>query len=296
VEIGIALGNLGLAMGGPVDPVAHADLVYAIADAAEAHGFAAVWAGDHLALPRAPTTPYPYGTGALLDADVSLLDPIAVLAALAGRTRRIRLGFGVLVLPYRHPLVTAKLVASIDALSAGRVVLGVGTGWLPEEFAAAGLDFAARGRDTDDCLRYLRTAFATGEVDGMTVLPTPVQRPGPPVWVGGQSAAAIRRAVEFADVWDAPYVEPDALRDGIVRMREACAAADRDPATIGVSVRGLAAAELNPALMERYAALGVSHIGVALPVRDRGLALDTLAALADRCPPVPVPRGSRQEC
>jgi len=283
MEIGVALGNLGLAMGRPVDPVVHAALVYAIADAAEAHGFDAVWAGDHLALPRRPSTPYPYGTGALLDADASLLDPFAVLAALAGRTRRVRLGFGVLVLPYRHPLVTAKLVATIDALSGGRVTLGAGTGWLPEEFAACGADFAARGHDTDACLRYLRTAFALGEVDGMTVLPTPVQRPGPPVWVGGQSAAAIRRAVEFAVVWDAPYVDPDALRDGVGRLRAACADAGRDPDSIGVSVRGLAAADVTSEVVDRYAALGVSHIGVTLPVGDRDLALETLAALAARC-------------
>ena len=96
-------------------------LVYRIADEAERLGFHSVWAGDHLALPRAPTTPYPYGDDAgLLPADVSLLDPFAVLAAVAGRTERVRLGFGVTVLPYRHPLVVAKLVASIDALSNGR--------------------------------------------------------------------------------------------------------------------------------------------------------------------------------
>src|SRR6478672_470994 len=166
MRLGVALGNLGLFAGRPLPGAEHAALVYRIADEAERLGFHSVWAGDHLALPRAPTTPYPYGDAAgLLPADVSLLDPFAVLAAVAGRTERVRLGFGVTVLPYRHPLVVAKLVASIDALSDGRVILGIGTGWMPEEFAAVGADFGARGRDTDAALAYLRRAFADGDVD-----------------------------------------------------------------------------------------------------------------------------------
>jgi probable F420-dependent oxidoreductase len=281
VQVGVALGNLGLAMGGAVDPVAHAGLVYDIADAAERLGFHSVWVGDHLALPREPSTPYPYG-GALLRADASLLDPFAVLAAIAGRTRRVRLGFGVLVAPYRHPLVIAKLVASIDALSGGRVILGVGTGWMPEEFDAVGADFHTRGRDTDACLRYLRRVFVDGSVDGLTVLPRPVQQPGPPVWVGGQADAAMRRAVEFADVWDAPYVDPPALAAGRARLHAFCDSAGRDPATIGISVRGIAAADAGPGLIDTYGALGVTHVGVVLPVRDRRLAIDSLAALAER--------------
>ncbi len=211
----MALGNLGVNMDGPMEPRAHADLVYAIADAAERLGFHSVWAGDHLALPRRPSTPYPYGDGArTLAADRSLLDPFAVLAALAGRTTHVRLGFGVLVLPYRHPLVTAKWIASLDALSGGRVILGVGTGWMPEEFAAVGADHARRGAATDAALVVLRRAFADGEVDEadglpgvrgpLTLLPTPVQRPGPPVWVGGSGGAARRRAVVHGDGWDAP--------------------------------------------------------------------------------------------
>jgi probable F420-dependent oxidoreductase len=284
MRLGVALGNLGLAMEGSIDPVAHARLVYDVAGAAERLGFHSVWAGDHLALPKEPTTPYPYGDGAFLAADASILDPFAVLAALAGRTRRIGLGFGVLVAPYRHPLVTAKLIASIDALSSGRVIVGVGTGWMPEEFAAVGVDVHDRGADTDACLRFWRRAFADGEVDGLTVLPTPVQRPQPPIWVGGQSAAAIRRTVAFGTVWDAPYVDPPELRRGIGQLRAACRAAGRDPASIGVSVRGIAAADVDEGLLDAYADLGVDHVGVMLPVQDRGLAVAELERLAARVP------------
>jgi probable F420-dependent oxidoreductase len=284
VRLGVALGNLGLAIGRPVDAAEHAALVYSIADEAERLGFHSVWAGDHLALPRTPTTPYPYGDDAgLLPADVSLLDPFAVLAAVAGRTERVRLGFGVTVLPYRHPLVVAKLVATIDALSNGRVILGVGTGWMPEEFAAVGADFGARGRDTDASLAFLRRAFADGEVDGMTVLPIPVQRPGPPIWVGGIAPAALRRAVQYADGWNAPYADPARLAAGIELLHTECAAAGRHPTTIAVSVHGLAADDLDPSLVAEYAALGVTDLGVRLPLSDPAVAAAALRGLARRC-------------
>jgi probable F420-dependent oxidoreductase len=284
MRLGVALGNLGLFAGRPLPGAEHAALVYRIADEAERLGFHSVWAGDHLALPRAPTTPYPYGDAAgLLPADVSLLDPFAVLAAVAGRTERVRLGFGVTVLPYRHPLVVAKLVASIDALSDGRVILGIGTGWMPEEFAAVGADFGARGRDTDAALAYLRRAFADGDVDGLTVLPTPVQRPGPPIWVGGIAPAALRRAVEHADGWNAPYADPERLAEGIELLHAECRAARRDPTTIDVSVHGIAADDVDEELLAAYAALGVTDLGVRLPLADVETAVDVLEALATRC-------------
>jgi probable F420-dependent oxidoreductase len=283
MQLGVALGNLGLARPGPIEPAEHAALVYRIGDAAERLGFHAVWAGDHLALPRRPGTPYPYADGGLLPADRSLLDPFTVLAALAGRTRRVRLGFGVLVLPYRHPLVTAKWIASLDALSGGRVILGVGAGWMPEEFAAVGADFAERGRATDDALRFLRSAFADGEIGGMTVLPRPVQRPGPPVWVGGHAPAAVRRAVELGDGWDAPDADPERLAAGVTRLHETCRRHGRDPATLTISVRGVPAGRVDGALLDAYADLGVDHVGVVLPLADADTAETALVALADRC-------------
>ena len=283
MNLGVALGNLALTSVGPIEPAAHAALVYRLGDAAERLGFHSVWAGDHLALPRHPTTPYPYGPSSTLAADRSLLDPFAVLAALAGRTRRVRLGFGVLVLPYRHPLVAAKGIASLDALSGGRVILGVGSGWMPEEFAAVGADFARRGADSDAGLRYLRRAFSDGEVDGMTILPTPIQRPGPPIWVGGNAPAAMRRAVELGDGWDALSVAPDTLRAGVDRIRHLCRDAGREPSSLVLSVRGLAADTVDDHVLHAYAALGVSHVGVTLPIGDGDRELTSLENLAARC-------------
>jgi probable F420-dependent oxidoreductase len=282
VHLGVALGNLGLALG-PIDPANHARLVYRIADEADGLGFHSVWAGDHLLLPRAPSTEYPYGDGGHLSAEASLLDPFAVLAALASCTDNVRLGFGMTVLPYRHPLIVAKLVATIDALSNGRVILGVGCGWMPEEFAAVGAHFDARGRDTDASLRFLRDVFATGEHDGATVWPQPVQKPAPPVWVGGQSPAAMRRTVEFGDVWDAPYVDPEGVRTGIEQLRVYCEAAGRDPESIGISVRGIPADNIDEDLLDQYATLGVTHVGVTLPVTDRDRAVRSIGKLAVRC-------------
>jgi probable F420-dependent oxidoreductase len=283
MHLGVAIGNLGFSIGAPLEPTAHAALVYRMADEAERLGFHSVWVGDHLALPRRPSTPYPYGGAVMLDPDISLLDPFAVLAALAGRTERIRLGFGVVVAPYRPALVTAKLVASIDALSGGRVILGVGSGWMPEEFAALGVDFAARGDATDACLRYLLQVFADGEVDGMTVLPRPVQRPRPPIWVGGNAAAAMRRAVSFGDGWDAPYADPEQLRSGLDRLRTYCDAAGRDPSSLGLSVRGIPASDVDEELIDSYARFGVTDLGVTLPYRDPDLAVTLLSELAGRC-------------
>ncbi|HVM65568.1 MAG TPA: TIGR03619 family F420-dependent LLM class oxidoreductase [Acidimicrobiales bacterium] len=279
MNIGVALGNLGFAIGRPIDGASHAALVYAIAGAAEELGFHSVWAGDHLALPRQPTTPYPYG-GMLLDAETSLLEPFTVLAAIAGRTARVRLGLGVVVAPYRHPLVSAKMIATLDALSGGRAIVGVGTGWLPEEFAAVGASFASRGTSTDACLSYWERAFRDGGADGMTLLPRPVQQPRPPLWVGGNATAAMRRAVRWADGWDAPYADVSGLGAGLVRLRELCAREGRDPSTLGVSVRGIPCASLSAALVAEYAALGVTDIGVTLPLSSPGTAVGALEALA----------------
>jgi probable F420-dependent oxidoreductase len=281
VNIGVALGNLGFAIGRPVDGASHAEIVYAVGGAAEELGFHSVWAGDHLALPREPSTPYPYG-GMLLDAETSLLEPFTVLAAVAARTARVRLGLGVVVAPYRHPLVSAKMIATLDALSGGRVIIGVGTGWLPEEFAAVGASYAARGTSTDACLSYWERAFRDGGADGMTLLPRPVQQPRPPLWVGGNATAAMRRAARWADGWDAPYADVAGLRAGLSRLRDVCAAEGRDPSTLDISVRGIPAASLTSSVVGEYEALGVTDIGVMLPLSSPGVAVAALEGLAAR--------------
>jgi probable F420-dependent oxidoreductase len=285
MQLGVALGNLGFAMSEPMEPVAHAALSLRLGREAERLGFHSVWVGDHLALPLEASTPYPYGGSRVtLNPNTAMLDPFAVLAAIAAQTSRVRLGFGVVVLPFRHPLVTAKLVSTIDAISAGRVILGVGTGWMPEEFAALGVEFEERGAATDDGLRYLVEVFSSGRIDGMTVLPSTVQRPRPPIWVGGNGLRAMRWAVALADGWDAPYADPQMVADGIARLRPLCESAGRDPASVGVSVRGVPAATVDGPLIDAYERIGVTQLGVMLPVGDPPRAFDDLEALARRCP------------
>jgi alkanesulfonate monooxygenase SsuD/methylene tetrahydromethanopterin reductase-like flavin-dependent oxidoreductase (luciferase family) len=142
--------------------------------------------------------------------------------------------------------------------------------------------FAARGALADECLAFWERAFVDGEVDGLTVLPRPVQQPRPPLWVGGNATTAMRRAAQFADGWDAPYADPAALRSGLERLRSVCAAVGRDPATLGVSVRGIAADALDAALVASYADLGVTDLGVMLPLSSPSGAVASLRALASR--------------
>ena len=160
------------------------------------------------------------------------------------------------------------------------MILGVGAGWLPEEFAAVDVDFATRASTTDAYLRCLLRAFEDGVVDGMTVLPTTVQRPHPPIWVGGNGPKAMRRAVELADGWDAPYVDPGQLGPSIATLHSLCNEVDRDPTTLGLSVRGIMFDVVDADLLANYEHLGVTEIGVMLPVGDPPRAFDALAELA----------------
>jgi probable F420-dependent oxidoreductase len=166
---------------------------------AEANGFSTIVVSDHVALTPEVTRVYP----------PPFYDPFVLLTWLAGHTTRVRLGTSVVVLPYRHPLLTARVSAMIHILSGGRFVLGVGAGWARTEFAALGLQFADRGRMTDAYLDLITQAWkqeqVSAELAGLSLRDV-ATGPAPPsrhvsVWVGGNSAAAIRRAARFADAW-----------------------------------------------------------------------------------------------
>ena len=162
-----------------------------VAQAADRSGFFYVAVCDHVAIPDdlAPRMGSVWW------------DTIATLSWLAGLTTRTRLLSSVFNLSYRHPLVAAKSFATLDLLSGGRTIIGVGAGHVEKEFAALDVDFSSRGRLLDEGLRVLNEALTTGSVDGMQVAPSPVQEPRPPVWVGGSAPAAVRRAAGLADGW-----------------------------------------------------------------------------------------------
>ncbi len=163
-------------------------------------------------------------------------DPFSLLAYLAGRTRRIRLGASVIVLPYRNALVAAKSAATVDQVSGGRFIFGVGVGWDEEEFRDLGLPFRQRGRMSNDYIRAIKAAWASDvpeykgqylSFSGATFSPRPVQRPHPPIWVGGspgaRSEAAMRRCAELGDAWHPLALSLDDIEKGVATVREMAA-------------------------------------------------------------------------
>jgi probable F420-dependent oxidoreductase len=177
-------------------------------------------------------------------------DPFSLLAYLAGRTRRIHLGASVIVLPYRSALVAAKAAATVDQVSGGRFIFGVGVGWDEAEFADLRLPFRERGRLSDDYLRAIKTAWASdipeykGEYagfSGATFSPRPAQRPHPPIWVGGSpgsvSAPAVRRCAEFGDAWHPLALSLDDIEKGFATLRDL--ASRRGRGTLGLAPRNL---------------------------------------------------------
>jgi probable F420-dependent oxidoreductase len=249
--------------------------------AAEDAGFAAAFVTDHPAPPESWIAHGGHHT----------LDPLVTLGFVAAATTTLRLQTNLYVPAYRHPLLSAKTVATLDVLSAGRVILGVGAGYLEGEFAAVGADFDNRNNVLDDAIRVMRQAWSGEPLDGVLSLPRPVQRPGPPVWIGGNSRRAIRRAVELGDGW-VPMPSPqkaarhlrtpglesvDDLRVRIELLRELADDAGRTtPIDIGFMPSGLdmfAQATPEPARvveeLHALASIGVTWATVTLPGTDR---------------------------
>ncbi|MFC6881780.1 MULTISPECIES: TIGR03619 family F420-dependent LLM class oxidoreductase [Actinomadura] len=197
---------------------------------AETSGLGFAMISDHVAVTPDVAAQYP----------APFYDPFTTLAWLAGRTSRIMLGTTVAVLPYRHPLHTARVTANLAELSGGRLILGVGTGWSPLEYAALDVPFDGRGRATDDHLRTIIDAWTHDEIihNGQTVSTAPRPTPPPPVWVGGDSAPAVRRAARFGDAWHPLFASPAWLREsGLPALREAAAAAGRPVPALAPRIR-----------------------------------------------------------
>lgn len=192
--------------------------------AAESAGFADLWIQDHIAIPPDDAE----GSGG------RYLDPLTALAWLAGQTKRIGLGTGVLILPYRPALPTAKAVATVQELSGGRLRLGVGVGWMKSEFRALGVDRTNRGAIADETLGFLRRCFDDDVVEAngqeFFFLPRPER---PPIYVGGAGEHALRRVVRFADGWMPMFADPKQLETGAARLCELAEAAGREaPAVV----------------------------------------------------------------
>ena len=218
-------------------PMSSPESLRSLAQRSEALGFDSIWVSDHIILPRQVESFYPYAADgvATFKPDESYYEPLAALNFLAGCTQRVRLGTHVLILPYRNPVLTAKILATLDVLSGGRVILGVGVGWMEEEFKALGLDtYHERGAVTDEYIQLYKELWAKDEpvfngkyhqISGVGFQPKPVQKPHPPIWIGGHTGPAIRRAAKYGDGWmpiglrPPANLEPEELAEKIARLR-----------------------------------------------------------------------------
>jgi len=255
-----------------------------LARVAEEEGFESLWTTEHVVVPAGYRSTYPYSKSGKMAGgaeDFDSPDPIVWLSYLAAVTSTLRLATGVLILPLRNPVALAKEVATLDVLSGGRVTLGVGAGWLEEEFAALGVPFADRGRRTDEYIAALRSLWTeelasfSGEFVSFADVycrPLPVQRPIPIV-IGGHSMRAARRAGELGDGFFPASASWEELPGLVVAVRESAERMGRDPEAIEVTMGTRPEQEW----MDRLAAIGVDRI-----VIPAGYGLDALRAFAAR--------------
>ncbi len=226
-----------------------AQALVGLASRAEELGFDSVWVHDHV-----------FNVGHVFDriGGKPYYEPLTLLSFVAARTRRVRLGTSVLVLPYHNPIRLAKTAATLDVLSGGRLILGVGVGLIEKEIRAMGSPFAERGAFTDEAIAVMRSLWTEDEPSfdgkyhrfaGMKFSPKPLQKPSIPVVIGGVSGAAIRRAARVGDGWQPLGLSPEALGQGIALLRTEAQACGRDVATIPVSI----AMSLGVSTLRRYA-------------------------------------------
>ena len=215
-----------------------------VAQRAEDLGYDHVWVSDHIILPKKVDSFYPYAADgvATFRPDEPYFEPLAALNFIAGCTQRIRLGTHVLIIPYRNPVLTAKVLSTLDVLSGGRVILGAGVGWMEEEFQAMGLDtFKERGAVTDEYLQLFKELWTKEspsfqgkyyQISDSGFEPKPVQKPLP-IWIGGHTGPAIRRAAKYGDGWmpiglrPPAILDPEELGGKIVRLRKLTVEAGR---------------------------------------------------------------------
>ena len=244
MKLGLYLRNMG--------PQSTRALVADAARAAEEAGIDDLWVADHLALAPEDSE----------GSDGRYLEPLATLAFLAGITERVGLAVGVLIVPYRPALLSAKWIASIQELPGGRLILGVGVGWMDREFRVLGVDRRRRGAITDATLAFLHECFERDEVEanGQTFLFRP-RPPRPPIIVGGAPPHAIRRAVRLGEGWIATGAHAEVLETGIASLREGMAAAGK-PAPEVVLLQPLPAEddERLAVRLGELAALGVTRV------------------------------------
>ena len=233
-------------------PLGTREAIETMAERGEARGFTWFAVPDHIVIPRSIASDYPYNEAQKMPgAELGdSFEQLTLMTWIAARTKRAKLVTSVMVVPHRNCVHTAKIIATLDVLSGGRIAIGCGAGWMREEFEALGApDFDRRGRVTDEFLAAFKNLWCDDNpefhgdfVDFADVdfLPRPVQDPHPPLWIGGESPPAVRRAARYGDVWYPIGANPrfplntaERFRDGLARLAEAAEKQGRDPADIG---------------------------------------------------------------
>lgn len=234
-----------------------------VAKAAEAAGFESVWTGEHIVLPdpQAPPSPLP--------PSYPLLDPAVALSFIAAHTRTIKLGTGIIILPQRNPLVLAKELASVDVVSGGRLIFGLGIGYLKAEFDALGIPFQQKGPRSMEYLQAMQAVWTQEQpaykgrfvsFSAIQAKPQPVQKPHPPVVIGGHTKEAFRRAVQYGNGWYGFALDLEKTAECIRGLKEAAQTVSR-PANLGpLEVSITPGPSLDLDMVKRYAGLGVQRL------------------------------------
>jgi probable F420-dependent oxidoreductase len=274
-------------------PVATPDYVHALGAAVEERGFHSLWAPEHVVLFDQYASRYPYSDDGRIGGapDAGPLEPFVALSFLASATKRIRLGTGVLLVPQRNPVYTAKSVSSLDWLSGGRVELGVGIGWLREEFAALGVPWDRRGDRTRSYLGVMRALWRDDvsqyqdefyQLAPCRQFPKPVQKPNPPVLFGGESDAALARVAEVGDGWYGFNLTPKTASERIAQLGQRLARAGRKRSDIRIYATPSWREPLGPDTVARFAEAGVDQLIVSVAARS----LDDLLRKLDKAAPL----------
>ncbi len=236
--------NIGLS----IPQLLHGPSIRRFVQRAEELGFECVLAGDHIILPTGGTNQYPYSADGSFarPSDDPFLETMTMLGYVAACTETIKVGSTVIILPYRNPVVQAKMFASLDVLTGGRMICGVGVGWLEKEFDVLGAPYADRGAMSDEFLGIFKALWTEADpefhgryyqVDGIQFYPKPVQKPHIPIWVGGHTRRALRRTAKYGDCWHVSRQTPDYVAKSLPYLRQQTEQAGRDPSEITISLK-----------------------------------------------------------
>ncbi len=258
------------------------EALLSISQAAEAAGFDSLWAGEHIILPDTSTRIPP---------TYRCLSPLLALTYIAAQTKSIRLGTGVLLLPQHEPLLLAKELATLDVLSGGRLMIGIGVGWSEEEYQALGIPYRERGARADEYLAAMRTIWSEEKpvfhgkyvsFQGVQAHPHPIQQPCPPIITGGRAPAVICRTIEQANGWYGYAYDLDETADVVSQIREAANRYQR-PASLGELEISIAPRiPLDKETAQRFAELGVHRlIFIPPPEKDASSLVQWITTLGD---------------